>query len=153
MKKKRFIVEIEIPDNTGDLCWDLDETGWQAFHDCIEAELPVISLEALVNAQNKDELFKDFIDRQNKIRSSFKVISSIGDPQEISDQIDKAYKEYLEYPTIEAQETQEANRQTMWCFKCQENVPVIQQKDCAPCPKCGYKMPAEHQTTGLIKPV
>lgn len=79
MKKKRFIVEIEIPDNSGDLCWDSDKTGRQAFHDCIEADIPVISLDELINAQNKDELFKEFIERKNQVRSSFKVISSISE--------------------------------------------------------------------------
>ena len=35
---------------------------------------------------------------------------------------------------------------TMWCWKCQKDVAVLRGRDGEPCPLCGYKMPAEHQT-------
>ena len=80
MKTKRFIVEISIPEETGDLCWDQDETGLQAFHDCIVSNLPRISLQDMSNIA-KDELngkpnkyYRLFIERQCSVRDSFKVI-------------------------------------------------------------------------------
>ena len=80
MKKKRFIVEIEIPDNTGDLCWDQDETGLQAFHDCVVSVLPQVSLRDTCSVA-KDELegkangqYKSFIERQCAVRNSFRVV-------------------------------------------------------------------------------
>lgn len=79
MIKKRFLVEIEIPENTGDLCWDEDETGLQAFHDCIVSALPEINLRNIVNAQNKCIEYQDFIERQNKVRESFKIIKEDDD--------------------------------------------------------------------------
>jgi len=54
VRTKQFIVEITIPDETGVLCWDQDETGLQAFHDCIVSVLPIISLRNLVAAVNEN---------------------------------------------------------------------------------------------------
>lgn len=72
--KKRFIVEIDIPENTGDLCWDQDDTGLQAFHECIVSVLPRISLKDLASSLNETVAYKNFIQRQNDVRDSFTVI-------------------------------------------------------------------------------
>ena len=78
-KKKRFIVEIEIPSSTGDLCWDQDETGLQAFHDCIASVLPQVSLKWLTSSLGEGEEYQAFIKRQNDVRDSFKVINPISE--------------------------------------------------------------------------
>ena len=76
-RRKQFLVEIEIPDDTGDLCWDQDETGLQAFHDCIAAGIRDSSLHWLCASVNERKEYRDFIERQNKVRDSFKVISTV----------------------------------------------------------------------------
>jgi hypothetical protein len=73
--KKQFLVEIEIPEGTGDLCWDQDETGLQAFHDCIVTQLSITNLREFVASQDEEIEYRNFIDRQNSVRKSFKVIS------------------------------------------------------------------------------
>ena len=76
--KKRFLVEIDVPENTGDLCWDEDETGLQAFHDCIISDIPKINLNWLIISEKSDcDHFKRFIHRKNSVRSSFKIIKDI----------------------------------------------------------------------------
>ena len=75
MKTKRFVVEIEIPDDTGDLCWDQDETGLQAFHECVVSVLSQISLSDTCDAANERVEYREFIQRQCDVRDSFKVIS------------------------------------------------------------------------------
>ena len=77
MKKKRFIVEIEIPDDTGDLCWDQDVTGLQAFHDCVVSVLPQISLRDTVNAVDERVEYRKFIERECNVRESFRVVKPI----------------------------------------------------------------------------
>jgi len=72
--KKKFTVEIDIPENTGDLCWDQDETGLQAFHDCIVSPLAICSLNALRSAADEDESYQKFISRQVEVRNSFTVL-------------------------------------------------------------------------------
>jgi hypothetical protein len=79
MKKKQFLVEIEIPDGTGDLCWDQDETGLQAFHDCVASVLCQVSFQQLISALAERQEYQDFIKRQNDVRDSFKVIEPIAD--------------------------------------------------------------------------
>jgi hypothetical protein len=79
--KKRFIVEIDIPENSGDLCWDEDQTGLQAFHDCVVSVLPEVSLKwTLIAAQDDSKYNKEFsafIEKQNNVRKSFKVIEAL----------------------------------------------------------------------------
>ena len=80
MKKKQFLVEIEIPENTGDLCWDTDETGLQAFHDCIICELPASNIKWYTHAaKTGDAHFQKYIERKNQVRDSFKVIKPISE--------------------------------------------------------------------------
>jgi hypothetical protein len=79
MSKKKFIVEIDIPEETGDLCWDNDETGLQAFHDCIVPALAESNLRWLVAAQGERVEFQNFIERKNAVRDSFKVLDTIKD--------------------------------------------------------------------------
>ena len=76
-RKKQFLVEIEIPDDTGDLCWDQDETGLQAFHDCVVLAISESNLNWIARSLNEGKEFQDFIERQNKVRDSFKVISTV----------------------------------------------------------------------------
>lgn len=78
--KKRFIVEIDIPEETGDLCWDHDVTGLQAFHDCIVSVLPEINSRRLAMAHDQPMDFKKYIDRVNGVRDSFKVIKPLESP-------------------------------------------------------------------------
>ena len=76
--KKQFLVEIDVPENTGDLCWDEDETGIQAFHDCIVSAIPEISLKWLVIGEKSEcDHFKRFIQRKNSVRESFKIIKQL----------------------------------------------------------------------------
>lgn len=77
--KRRFIVEIEIPEETGDLCWDHDETGLQAFHDCVVSTLPATSLDAVIDSLNEKSEYKNFIERQCRVRKSFKVIKALNE--------------------------------------------------------------------------
>ena len=79
MQKKRFIVEIEIPDETGDLCWDQDVTGLQAFHECVVSVLPQISLREFVDAKDERIEYRNLIDRQIAVRKSFKVVQPISE--------------------------------------------------------------------------
>jgi hypothetical protein len=77
--KKRFIVEIEVPTDTGNLCWDRDEIGLQVFHECITAVLPQISLRDRINVVDENDDYRNFIERQCMVRDSFKVINPIID--------------------------------------------------------------------------
>lgn len=70
---KKFIVELDIPENTGDLCWDQDETGLQAFHDCIVIALEEHSMHSLERSNDKRLEFQEFIKRKNLVRNSLKV--------------------------------------------------------------------------------
>ena len=80
--KRKFLVEIDIPENTGDLCWDNDETGLQALHDCVVSELSVASFHALVNSLKESEDYQAFIARQINVRNSFKVIEPVPEERE-----------------------------------------------------------------------
>ena len=72
--KKKFLVEIDIPENTGDLCWDQDETGLQAFHDCIVQALAVSNLTYLSMTKDSNESLKQHIKMKQDVRDSLKVI-------------------------------------------------------------------------------
>lgn len=74
--KKRFIVEIEVPEGF-DGVWDEDTTGLCAFNDCIVVCLPAESLNALVRAKDEPEAYQDFVNRKNDVRASFRVIKPV----------------------------------------------------------------------------
>lgn len=78
--KKRFIVEIDVPEETGDLCWDRDVTGLQVLHDCIVSVLPEVNVRRLAAAYGKPMEFQKYTDRLNSVRESFKVIKPLESP-------------------------------------------------------------------------
>lgn len=72
--KRQFLVEIDVPENTGDLCWDHDSTGLQAFHDCILAALLSHNFFVYADALGHSEAYIKFIERENSVRASLKVL-------------------------------------------------------------------------------
>ena len=76
--KKRFVIEIEVPEDSGDLVWDEDETGLNALFDCVIKPLCEINLRKYVWALECDKKWKGGVERfvlkQNAVRDSLKVI-------------------------------------------------------------------------------
>lgn len=72
--KKQFVVEIDVPENTGDLCWDHDKTGLQAFHDCVTNALLSHNLYTYTEALGQSARYIEFVEMENKVRASLKVL-------------------------------------------------------------------------------